>query len=52
MSIFYGIPIKYDGITNVQDNFELYFDLLTNKCCNLFKWEGLPKTVNERFLMM
>ena len=52
MSIFYGIPVKYDGITNVQDNFELYFDLLTNKCCNLFKWEGLPETVNERFLMM
>lgn len=52
MSIFYGIPIEYNGITNVQDNFELYFDLLTNKCCNLFKWEGLPETVNERFLMM
>ena len=52
MSIFYGIPIEYDGVTNVQDNFELYFDLLTNKCCNLFKWEGLPETVNERFLMI
>ena len=52
MSIFYGIPVEYGGITNVQDNFELYFDLLTNKCCNLFKWEGLPETVNERFLMM
>lgn len=52
MSIFYGIPIEYNGITNVRDNFELYFDLLTNKCCNLFKWEGLPETVNERFLMM
>ena len=52
MSIFYGIPVEYNGITNVQDNFELYFDLLTNKCCNLFKWEGLPETVNERFLMM
>lgn len=52
MSIFYGIPIEYNGVTNVQDNFDLYFDLLTNKCCNLFKWEGLPETVNERFLMM
>ena len=52
MSIYYGIPIEYGGVTNVQDNFELYFDLLTNKCCNLFKWEGLPETVNERFLMM
>lgn len=52
MSIYYGIPIEYNGVTNVQDNFELYFDLLTNKCCNLFKWEGLPETVNERFLMM
>ena len=52
MSIYYGIPVEYGGVTNVQDNFELYFDLLTNKCCNLFKWEGLPETVNERFLMM
>lgn len=52
MSIYYGIPVEYGGMTNVQDNFELYFDLLTNKCCNLFKWEGLPETVNERFLMM
>lgn len=52
MSVFYGIPVEYGGITNVQDNFELYFDLLLNKCCNLFKWEGLPETVNERWLMM
>ena len=52
MSIYYGMPVEYGGVTNVQDNFELYFDLLTNKCCNLFKWEGLPETVNERFLMM
>lgn len=51
MGIYYGIPAEYKGVSNVQENFELYFNLLVNKCCNLFKWEGLPSTVNERFLM-
>lgn len=50
--MFYGIPVAYEGVCNVEDNFQHYFDLLTNKCCNLFKWEGLPKTVDEKFLMM
>ena len=50
--MFYGIPIAYEGVCNVEDNFQHYFDLLTNKCCNLFKWEGLPETVDEKFLMM
>lgn len=50
--MFYGIPVTYEGVCNVEDNFQHYFDLLTNKCCNLFKWEGLPETVDEKFLMM
>jgi len=24
--------------------------MLTNKCCNLFQWEGLPDTIDERAL--
>lgn len=43
---------EYKGVSNVQDNFDLYFDMLVNKVCNLFKWENLPKTVDERFLMV
>lgn len=50
--MFYGIPVAYEGVCNVEDNFQHYFDLLTNKCCNLFKWERLPETVDEKFLMM
>lgn len=41
----------YDGVCDVQRNFNLYFQLLTNKAVNLFKWENLPSTVDERFLM-
>lgn len=43
---------KYNGVTDVQENFNFYFDLLVNKVCNLFKWENLPETVDERFLMV
>ena len=50
--MFYGLPIQYDGVCDVQENFQHYFDLLTNKCCNLFKWEGLPDTIDEKFLML
>lgn len=49
--MYYNIPpIQYKGVTNVQHNFNYYFDMLTNKCCNLFVWEGLPDTVDERAL--
>lgn len=48
--MYYGIPVEYKGITNVQHNFNVYFDLLTNKVCNLFVWEGLPETIDERAL--
>ena len=51
MGLYNGIPFEYKGVSNVQENFELYFKLLTNKALNLFKWENLPSTVNERFLM-
>ena len=43
---------EYRGVSNVQDNFDLYFDMLVNKVCNLFKWENLPETIDERWLMM
>lgn len=48
--MYVNCPVSYKGITNVQHNFNVYFDLLTNKVCNLFKWEGLPDTVDERAL--
>lgn len=43
---------EYKGVSNVQENFNLYFDMLVNKVCSLFKWENLPETVDERFLMV
>lgn len=49
--MLYGIPISYDGVCDVEQNFHTYFKLLTNKCLSLFKWENLPETVDERFLM-
>jgi len=48
--MYYNYPFKYQGVTNVQHNFNYYFDMLTNKCCNLFQWEGLPDTIDERAL--
>lgn len=43
-------PIQYKGVCNVQHNFNYYFDLLTNKCCNLFVWDNLPDSVDQRRL--
>ena len=40
----------YKGVCNVQHNFNHYFDMLTNKVCNLFTWNGLPETVDQRYL--
>lgn len=50
--MYYGELPKcvYKGVCNVQHNFNYYFDLLTNKCCNLFVWENLPETVDVRAL--
>lgn len=50
--MYYNWPITYTGVCDVEKNFKTYFDMLTNKCCNLFKWDGLPETVDERFLML
>lgn len=33
-----------------NDTYNMYYSMLKNMCLSLFKWEGLPKTVNERFL--
>lgn len=49
--MLYGIPVNYNGVCDVEQNFHTYFKLLTNKCLSLFKWENLPETVDERFLM-
>lgn len=49
--MYYNLPpIQYKGVCNVQHNFNFYFDMLTNKCCNLFVWDGLPDTVDQRAL--
>ena len=48
--MYYSFPVNYQGVCNVQHNFNIYFDMLTNKCCNLFKWENLPETIDERAL--
>lgn len=42
---------RYDGVLNVQFNFESYFKLLLNKCVSIFKWDGLPENIDEHFLM-
>lgn len=44
------IPFEYNGVCNVQQNYETYFKLLLNKTSSLFKFKNLPSTVNERFL--
>jgi Phage Connector (GP10) len=33
-----------------QDTYHMYYTQLKNMAISLFKWEGLPPTVNERFL--
>lgn len=51
--MYYGFGANcgvYKGVTNVQHNFNHYFDMLTNKVCNLFVWDGLPETVDVRAL--
>lgn len=48
--MYYNVDAKYNGVCNVQMNFNIYFDMLTNKVCNLFIWKGLPETIDERAL--
>lgn len=45
----YIIP-KYEGVTNVQFNFDTYFKQLLNKCQSLFKFKNLPSTIDENYL--
>lgn len=45
------IPFEYKGVCDVQQNYNTYFKLLLNKCMSLFKFSGLPSTVDERFLL-
>lgn len=42
--------VPYKGVCKVQHNFDTYFRLLVNKTSQLFKWEGLPDTVDVNFL--
>lgn len=42
--------VEYNGVCNVQDNFNTYFRFLTNKVSQLFTWKGLPDTVDVNFL--
>lgn len=49
--MIYNLPIEYKGVCDVEQNFHCYFKLLTNKVLSLFKWENLPSTIDQRFLM-
>ena len=42
--------MRYDGVCCVEKNFRTYFSLLLNKVGSLFKWSGLPDSVDEHFL--
>lgn len=44
-------PIKYEGVCNVQANFETYFKLLLNKTTSLFKISNLPDYINLNYLL-
>lgn len=44
-------PIKYNGVCNVQANFETYFKLLLNKATSIFKIEGLPDYIDLNYLL-
>lgn len=49
--MFYSMPVvAYEGVCNVQQNFNTYFKLLVNKVSQLFTWEGLPDNVDVNFL--
>lgn len=45
-----GYSLLYDGVCNVQMNFDGYFKLLTNKTMSIFKFKGLPDTIDEDYL--
>lgn len=44
-------PFKsYDGVTDVEFNFRVYYELLMNKVASLFQWENLPETIDNLYL--
>lgn len=40
----------YEGVCDVQQNYNTYFKLLLNKVSSLFIWQNLPDTIDQRFL--
>lgn len=51
MSNWTYLPAKaYNGVCDVEQNFRTYARLLLNKVSSLFVWQGLPETVDQRFL--
>lgn len=46
----FNLGNTYNGVCNVDQNFKVYFDLLVNKCARMFEWDGLPATIDQRFL--
>ena len=42
--------IPYEGCCDVEQNYNFFVKQLTNKVSSLFKWEGLPETVDPYFL--
>lgn len=41
---------EFTGVCNVEQIFRYYFKTLTNKACNLIKFEDLPDHIDEEFL--
>ena len=41
---------SYYGVCDVDFNFKTYFNLLLNKVIRMFEWDGLPETIDPRFL--
>lgn len=41
---------EFTGVCNVEQIFRYYFKTLTNKACNLIKFEDLPSHIDEEFL--
>lgn len=41
---------SYNGVCDVDFNFKTYFNLLLNKVIRMFEWDGLPDSIDPRFL--
>ena len=49
--MLYSMPmVEYNGVCDVQFNFNTYFKLLVNKVSQLFTWENLPPNIDVNFL--